>query len=106
MTDNTATGHGANPASSGTPGGGSGGAIYLDGDHFSLLVKGSVIRNNHARSGGGAIFFVSDDNTATMRIVNSTLHHNPSAGFWTRPYPGIFYQSAGHPPAIVNSTIN
>jgi hypothetical protein len=106
MTHNRATGHGANPATAGSPGGGSGGAIYLDGDHYSITVEGTVIRNNYAREGGGAIFFVSDNNTGTMTIKNSTLHHNPSAGFWTRPYPGIFYQSAGHPLKVIHSTIN
>jgi hypothetical protein len=106
MTNNNAIGHGANPASSGSPGGGSGGAIYMDGDQMSLTVKGTVMRDNHAREGGGAIFFVSDNNTGTMAIEHSTLHHNPSAGFWTRPYPGIFFQSARHPPKVTHSTIN
>jgi hypothetical protein len=106
MTDNKAIGHGANPAASGTPGGGSGGAIYTDGDHYSVTIRGTAIRDNHAREGGGAIFFVSDNNTGTLTIKNSTLHHNPSAGFWTRPYPGIFFQSAGHHPRVIHSTIN
>lgn len=105
MTHNFATGHGANPASSG-PGGGSGGAIYMDGDRMTLTVAGTVIRDNHANEGGGAIFFVSDNNTGTVTIKNSTLHHNPSDGFWTRPYPGIFYQSFGHRMKVVHSTIN
>jgi hypothetical protein len=104
MTGNDAIGYGANPAAPGTPGGGSGGAIYCDGDTYSLEVEGTVIRDNHAREGGGAIFFVSDDNTGTLTIVRSTLSDNPSVGFWTRPYPGIFFQSAGHP-KVVDSTI-
>ncbi|WP_342768705.1 hypothetical protein [Allorhizocola rhizosphaerae] len=33
MKNNEATGYGANPAKTGTPGGGSGGAIYTDGFH-------------------------------------------------------------------------
>jgi predicted outer membrane repeat protein len=105
MTGNKAIGVGANPAQSGTPGGGSGGAIYTDGDKYTVKVEGTVIRNNHAREGGGAIFFVSDNNTGTLTIENSTLHHNPSAVFWTRPYPGIFFHSSGHP-KLTNSTIN
>ena len=100
MTNNDAIGYGANPASPHTPGGGSGGAIYCDGDTYSLKIEGTVIRGNHAREGGGAIFFVSDDNTGTLTIKNSTLSENPSAGFWTRPYPGIFFQSSGHPKVI------
>jgi hypothetical protein len=106
MTDNRAIGHGANPAASGSPGGGSGGAIYTDGDHYSVTIENTVIRNNHAREGGGAIFFVSDNNTGTLTISHSTLHHNPSAGFSTRHFPGIFYQSAGHPIRVRHSTIN
>jgi hypothetical protein len=104
MIDNNAIGHGANPAAAHSPGGGSGGAIYLDGNHISLTVKGTLMHGNHAREGGGAIFFVSDNNTGWMTIRNSTLHHNPSAGFQTMP--GIFFQSYGHHPKIIHSTIN
>ena len=93
MVNNDATGFGANPATPGTPGGGSGGAIYTDEPH-SVSVAGTVIRGNHARE-GGAIFFVSDDNTGTLTIVNSTLAGNPSAVFWTRPYPGIYFPVPG-----------
>jgi hypothetical protein len=105
MTGNKAIGNGANPAAPGTPGGGSGGAIYNDGDKYSLKIEGTVIRDNHAREGGGAIFFVSDNNTGTLTIDHSTLHHNPSAGFFTRPFLGIFFHSSGHP-KVISSTIN
>jgi hypothetical protein len=105
MTGNKAIGRGANPARAGTPGGGSGGAIYNDGNKYSLKIAGTVIRDNHAREGGGAIFFVSNNNTGTLTIESSTLHHNPSAGFWTRPFPGIFFHSSGHP-RVISSTIN
>ena len=105
MTNNRAIGFGANPAASGTAGGGSGGAIYTDGDKYKLKVVGTVIRNNRAREGGGAIFYVSNNNTGWVTIKNSTLHDNPSAVFWTRPYPGIYFHSAGHP-RVVNSTIS
>jgi hypothetical protein len=105
MTNNKAIGFGANPAASGTAGGGSGGAIYTDGDKYKLKVVGTILRNNHAREGGGAIFYVSNNFTGWLTIKNSTLHGNPSAVFWTRPYPGIFFHSAGHP-RVVNSTIN
>ena len=94
---NQAIGWGANPASSGTPGGGSGAAIYTDGDLYTLTVDGTVIKNNTAREGGGAIFFVSNDNTGTLRIEDSTLRDNPSRGFETAGYPGIFFHSTGHP---------
>ncbi|GIE86020.1 hypothetical protein Areg01_06580 [Actinoplanes regularis] len=94
---NSAVGKGANPARSGTPGGGSGGAIYLDGDRFTLTLDGTVIENNKAVEGGGAIFFVSNDRTGTLIIRNSKLRKNPSAGFETTGLPGIFYLGSGNP---------
>jgi hypothetical protein len=97
MTGNQAIGYGANPAAAGTPGGGSGAAIYTDGDSYDLTVAGSVISGNTAREGGGAIFYVSDDNTGALRIEDSTLHDNPSEGFQTAGYPGIFFHSSGSP---------
>lgn len=105
MSGNSAIGRGANPARGGTPGGGSGGAIYNDGNLFTLTISGSVISDNHANEGGGAVFFVSNDRTGTMRIDSSTLRHNPSDGFWTRPYPGIFFLG-GHNPTVVGSTLS
>jgi hypothetical protein len=104
MTHNSAIGRGANPARGGTPGGGSGGAIYLDGNLFTIRIAGSVIENNKANEGGGAIFFVSNDRTGTMRIESSTLRRNPSAGFETRGFPGIFFLGARNP-TVVNSTL-
>ncbi|AEV85551.1 membrane protein [Actinoplanes sp. SE50] len=94
---NAAVGKGANPARSGTPGGGSGGAIYNDGDRMTLTIDGTVIENNRAAEGGGAVFFVSNDRTGTVVIRNSRLHGNPSAGFETTGLPGIFYLGSGNP---------
>ena len=88
---------GRQPAAAGTPGGGSGGAIYLDGNLFDLDLVGSIVRDNTANEGGGAIFFVSNDRTGQLRITSSTLQHNPSAGFETRGYPGIFFLGLGAP---------
>jgi hypothetical protein len=105
MINNRAIGFGANPAPHGSAGGGSGGAIYTDGDKYSLVVAGTIMRNNTAREGGGAIFYVSNDNTGTLTIKDSTLHRNPSGVFWTRPYVGIYYHSSGHP-KVIHSTIN
>jgi hypothetical protein len=105
FTNNVAIGHGQNPKEPGTPGGGSGGAIYMDGNAIALTVKGSTFTDNRAKEGAGAIFFVSDDNSGTLTIGNSTLHNNPSGTFYTRAYPGIFYHSSGQP-TITNSTIN
>ena len=97
-------GHGANPAKPGTPGGGSGGAIYNDGDRYTLRIAGTVIENNHANEGGGAVFFVSNDLTGTMSIEGSTLRRNPNDGFATAGYPGIFFLGAGKP-SVTDSTI-
>ncbi len=107
---NRAIGFGANPQQPGTPGGGSGGAIYNDGDNYSLIIRGTVMRFNHAREGGGAIFYVCDGDCghAYVRIFRSTLHDNPSAGFSTKGYPGIFYHTTGGPahPVVTDSKLN
>jgi hypothetical protein len=94
---NKAVGRGANPAKAGTPGGGSGGAIYLDGNTFSLTLNGTVIEKNTAVEGGGAVFFVSNDRTGTLTVRDSTLRKNPNQGFETSGYPGIFYLGSGSP---------
>lgn len=104
MTNNRAIGVGANPARAGAPGGGSGGAIYTDGNLFTVRIAGSLLQNNTAREGGGAVFFVSNNRTGTMRIERSRLIHNPSAGFETRGFPGIFFLGA-RPPTVVASTL-
>jgi len=100
---NKAIGRGANPAHSGTPGGGSGGAIYLDGNLFTLRLLRTTIEGNVAREGGGAVFFVSNDRTGTLSIRDSTLHDNPSLGF--ENYPGIFFLGKGEP-QISGSTVD
>jgi hypothetical protein len=51
FTDNRAIGTGANPARSGTPGGGNGGAIYNDGNTFDLRIFGSRLANNTRQRG-------------------------------------------------------
>ena len=88
MTGNKAIGFGANPAKAGTPGGGSGGAIYTDGTGYDLDISGTVMRDNSAREGGGGIFFVVNSGGGTLRIESSTLQDNPSGAFQNAP--GIF----------------
>ncbi len=105
MTGNQAVGFGANPAAAGTPGGGSGAAIYTDGDSYDVTVAGSVIENNTAREGGGGIFYVSDDRTGTLTIQDSTLQNNPSESFSTAGFPGIYYSSNGQP-IVSGSTLS
>ena len=106
LTANKAIGWGANPTQAGTPGGGSGGAIYTDGDHYNLVIEGTVIRDNTAREGGGAIFFVVDAGGGTLAIKQSTLDDNPSGVFQNAP--GIFDHVDGHniAPVEVGSTIS
>ena len=101
---NRAIGNGANPRRPGTPGGGSGGAIYNDGNNFHLKLCGTTIRNNSANEGGGAVFFVSNNRQGTLRIERSRLSSNPSAGFETRGLPGIFYLGNGNP-VIIDSEL-
>ncbi|MEU7779340.1 hypothetical protein [Micromonospora parva] len=105
LRNNEAIGNGANPAKSGTPGGGSGGAIYCDGNEFTVRIAGTIIENNKANEGGGAVFFVSNNRTGTMRIENSTLRRNPSAKFETRGFPGIFFLGARNP-TVTASTLS
>ncbi len=104
FTSNRAIGHGANPARSGSPGGGSGGAIYNDGDRMTLQIRNSTFTDNHANEGGGAIFFVSDDHTGSLSIRDSQLTGNVNDGFQTAGLPGIFFLGA-HRPSIVGSRL-
>jgi hypothetical protein len=106
FTGNDAIGWGANPAKSGTPGGGSGGAIYNDGDNYNTLIAGTVMSGNDAREGGGAIFYVVDFGSGGLTLNESHLHGNPSGQFQTSP--GIFDQLDGHDtePVMINSTDN
>ena len=102
FTRNRAIGRGANPARPRTPGGGSGGAVYADGNDFRVLIAGTKMTHNHAREGGGAIFFVSNDRTGVLEIRSSTLRDNPSDGFETDP--GIFF--LGRDQIVVDSVVN
>jgi hypothetical protein len=106
LTANKAIGWGADPARRGTPGGGSGGAIFTDGDHYNLIIDGTVMRDNSAREGGGAVFFVVDADGGALRIEYSTLDNNPSGAFQNAP--GIFDHVDGHDtaPVVVHSTIS
>jgi hypothetical protein len=101
---NKATGNGANPATSGTPGGGSGGAIYNDGNTYTLTLCGVDINHNTANEGGGAVFYVSDDHSGSLVVQDSTLSANPSGQFETAGFPGIFV-IAKAPPTVTNSTL-
>ncbi len=87
FTHNRAIGEGGNPAESGTPGGGSGGAIYNDGNTMTLSLCGTLIEDNQVRAYGSAIFFVSNDHTGKIEIRDSVIRHN-TGGEWN-VLPGI-----------------
>ncbi len=101
FTDNRAIGRGANPARPRTSGGGSGGAVYADGNDFRILIARTRMTRNHAREGGGAIFFVSNDRSGVLELRSSTLRNNPSDGFET--VPGIFF--LGRDRVVVDSVV-
>ena len=85
---NHAIGNGGNPAQADTPGGGSGGAIYNDGNEMTLTVCGTLIHDNDVVQHGSAIFFVSNNHTGDVRIDRSTITHN-TGGSWYTQYPMI-----------------
>jgi hypothetical protein len=99
---NRALGNGGNPAQSGTPGGGSGGAIYNDGNTMTLALYGTLIEENQVNAYGSAIFFVTNDHSGTLHIEDSVLRHN-LGGSWYE-LPGISMHS-DTPRQIINSTI-
>jgi hypothetical protein len=99
---NHAIGNGGNPAQPGTPGGGSGGAIYNDGNTMTLSLCGVRIEHNEVNTHGSAIFFVSNDHSGDIRIDRSVITNNVG-GSWYPTYPQI----SGHddtPIAVTDST--
>ncbi|UOB16331.1 hypothetical protein [Abyssalbus ytuae] len=100
---NRAIGNGGNPAESGTPGGGSGGAIYNDGNTMTLNIAGSKIEYNEVNAYGSAIFFVSNDHTGNIVIDTSAITNN-IGGSWYPVYPQISMHS-DTPIEVTNSVI-
>ncbi len=99
FTDEQAVGSGANDGN-----GGNGGAIYNDGNTYTLTLMGTRIEGNHANEGGSAIFYVSNDQTGSLIIDGSVLKNNPKGNFETDGYPGIFFKGKDEP-RVTNSTI-
>jgi len=83
---NQATGKG------GTAGGGNGGGIANDGNTYTLTLCGVDMSHNSAE-GGGAISYVSDDDSGSLVIRDSTLESNPSSGYETDGLPGVFVKT-------------
>jgi hypothetical protein len=85
---NHAIGNGGNPAQDGTPGGGSGGAIYNDGNTMTLSLCGVAIEHNEVVQHGSAIFFVTNDHSGDVVIEHSSITENVG-GSWYPTYPQI-----------------
>jgi hypothetical protein len=100
---NRAIGNGGNPAEPGTPGGGSGGAIYNDGNTMTLSLCGCRIEYNQVNAYGSAIFFVSNDHTGDIRIDRCVITNN-IGGSWYPTYPQIS-NHADTPIVVTDSTI-
>jgi hypothetical protein len=100
---NHAVGNGGNPAQSGTPGGGSGGAIYNDGNKMTLTICGTIVQYNQVNAYGSAVFFVSNNHSGNMAIDSSTITNN-IGGSWYPTYPQISCFD-DTPIAVANSTI-
>ena len=106
ITHNSAVGYGANPARAGTPGGGSGGAIYNDGNFFTLSVYGSMVSDNVGVEGGSAVFYVSNDLSGLMTLSDSVFVRNPATRFGTAGLPGFFVLAAPNQPVVTRTTIS
>jgi len=100
---NHAIGNGGNPADPNTPGGGSGGAIYNDGNTMTLSLCGTRIEYNDVKAFGSAIFFVSNDHSGDIKIDSSVITNN-LGGSWYPKYPQIS-QHEDTPIVVTNSTI-
>ncbi len=85
---NHAVGNGGNPSQPNTPGGGSGGAIYNDGNTMTLSLCGTRIEANDVVQHGSAIFFVTNDHTGDVRIDRSVITRNVG-GSWYPTWPQI-----------------
>lgn len=89
---NKAIGNGGNPAKPGTPGGGSGGAIYNDGNKMTLSLQGTRIEHNEVNAYGSGIFFVTNDHSGDIILDNSVVENNVG-GSWYPKIPGISMHS-------------
>lgn len=99
FSQNRAIGNGGNPAQGGTPGGGSGGAIYNDGNTMTLSLCGTKIQHNEVVQHGSAIFFVSNDHSGDIRIDRSEITDN-RGGSWYPTLPQI----SGHDDTPIDVT--
>jgi hypothetical protein len=112
FSNNKTLGSGENPAKSGTPGGGLGGAIYNDGNDYTLTICGTAFTNNTAAElGSGSIFQVIDNLNGDLKIDQSTFTGNSDTGSVqdsTNPkHPSIYVEArdkTGNSGVTVTST--
>ena len=95
---NRAIGTGGNPGN-----GGSGGAIYNDGNEMTLSLCGTRIEYNQVNAFGSAIFFVSNNHTGDIKIDRSNITNN-IGGSWYPTYPQISNHD-DTPIVVTDSTI-
>ena len=100
---NHAIGNGGNPPDPNTPGGGSGGAIYNDGNTMTLTLCGTRIEYNQVNAYGSAIFFVTTDHTGNIVIDRCNITNNVG-GSWYPIYPQISCHD-DTPITVTNSVI-
>ncbi len=98
FSNNKTLGNGENPAKSGTPGGGLGGAIYNDGNSYTLTLCGDAFTNNTAAElGSGSVFQVVDDLNGNLGIDQSTFTGNSDTGSvqdsTTPKHPSIYVEA-------------
>jgi hypothetical protein len=99
---NRGIGNGGNPSQPGTPGGGSGGAIYNDGNTMTLSLFGTLVEHNQVNAFGSAIFFISNDHTGTLHIEDSVLRNNLGGSWYELPGISMFADTQQQ---IINSII-
>ena len=90
---NSAIGNGQNPAKPNTPGGGLGGAIYNDGNNYTLTICGTVFKDNQANElGSGGIFQVVNNLSGDLYIDQSVFTGNSNDGN-VQAHPNIFVEA-------------
>ena len=103
---NTAIGNGANPQRGGHARAAAAAARSTTTATCSPCAwPGTIIEDNHANEGGGAIFFVSNDRSGTPAHRGLDAAPQPQRRLQTAGYPGIFYLGSG-PPVVTGSTIS
>jgi hypothetical protein len=109
FSNNVTLGNGMNPAKPNTPGGGLGGAIYNDGNSYTLALCGDDVKQNTAAElGSGSIFFVANDLKGDLKIEQSTFTGNSNKGsVQSNTHPSIYVEArdkAGNAGVAITTT--